>query len=448
MERQTALSGIQDFGITFSGRVMGLFLSLGIQSALARFLGPEGRGSLAVCMVFTTLLTLIFAFGCNTASTYFVASRKFTPSEGLMYTCIYGVLSSALAVAVGFMLLRSPFAFVKKASLSSFYLALCIIPISLIAETFVQVLSSLRRFGAFTTFSTLFSFVRLLLTVGLLGLLSWGVNGALLAVLIAHAMTIIVVSLFFFKNYQLSWVAPSLHRMGEILDYGIRFYPASISSIATIQIGTIILAFFATPEQIGLFAVASTLTFYVMMIPDTLSTILLPRVANDNSGRRLLITRCLRLTAMFCGGILLLMAIFARPIVIFFFSSAFTPAVPLVWILAIAIFFRAVSKVFVPYLMGSNHPGILSISYLAGMLVSFLGLVLLLPIFGLTGAAVGMMAGYLTIFILTLVAFWRFSGLSLREIWQFRLSDWDFLREFARPLYGRISRKWAYDPER
>jgi len=394
-------------------------------------------------MVFMTMLTLMFTVGCTTASTYFVASKKFTLSEGLIYTCIYGIIGSALAIAVGLVLLRLPLEFVKKASLPAFYLALCVIPISLMGQTFVQILSSLSRFGASTAFSALFNLGRLLMTVVFLGALSWGVNGALFAILLAHVMTVLSVCLFFFRNYRLPWVTPSLHRMGEMLNYGIRFYLASISSMVNIQIGTMILAFFASREEIGLFAVASTLTVYVMMIPDTLSTILLPRVAIDNSGRKLLIARCLRLTAAISGGILLLMAIFARPILVILFSSAFIPAIPLVWILTIAMFFRATSKVFVPYLIGSNHPGILSLSYSAGMVVSLVMMLLLLPAIGLPGAAIGMMAGYLTIFSVTLIAFCRFSGLDLREICQFRLSDW----EFVRPLYWRISRKWAYDEE-
>ncbi|MHC5172664.1 MAG: hypothetical protein ACYSPJ_02710 [Planctomycetota bacterium] len=60
--------------------------------------------------------------------------------------------------------------------------------------------------------------------------------------------------------------------------YGLRYYVGKISNQVNFQLGTLILAFFATQEQIGIFAVASQVTARAMLVPDALATVLMPRV--------------------------------------------------------------------------------------------------------------------------------------------------------------------------
>ena len=101
---------------------------------------------------------------------------------------------------------------------------------------------------------------------------------------------------------------------------------------------TMVLAFFATREEIGLFAVASMLTFQATVIPDVISTVLMPKVAGDGVGKKELVAQCFRLTAIICGILLLVIAVFAEPIVVVLFSPKFIPAVLLIRILSIGLF--------------------------------------------------------------------------------------------------------------
>ena len=94
-------SGIRDFSTVFSSRIVTLGAQLGIQSCLAWFLGPADRGSYAVCLMFATLLGLIFVVSLDVAGVYFVSSKRATLSEGITCTVLFGVISSALAIVVG-----------------------------------------------------------------------------------------------------------------------------------------------------------------------------------------------------------------------------------------------------------------------------------------------------------------------------------------------------------
>ena len=92
------MSGIRDFNLTLGSKIVTLVVAIGTQSCLAWLLGPEGRGSYAVCIVFATLLNIIFAIGCDIASLYFVSSGRFSISEGITHALIYGGIASVLAI--------------------------------------------------------------------------------------------------------------------------------------------------------------------------------------------------------------------------------------------------------------------------------------------------------------------------------------------------------------
>ena len=138
--------GIHDFSVTFAGKLVTIVTVLGTQSCLAWFLGPEGRGSYAVCVIFATVLSTIFVIGCDVASLYFVASGRFSISEGLTYSLIYGGLGSLLAIAAGLGILQLDFPFLSKAGRAAFHLALLSIPLSLFSLILLNLLTAVRHF--------------------------------------------------------------------------------------------------------------------------------------------------------------------------------------------------------------------------------------------------------------------------------------------------------------
>jgi len=403
-------------------------MAVGTESCLAWFLGPSGRGSYAVCLLFATLLSLVFGVGCDVASIYFVSSKRFSLSEGITYSLIYGGIGSGLAIIAGLILMQFPLSFFDKASPTSFYLALITVPVLLFALVFMGLLTAVQQFDWFAAVSILNGLVKLLLTVVFVWFLSWGVNGALLAIFTTDIITIGTTFVLFSRKYGTVLAKPSMKKIMDMLHYGARYYIGKVSNQMNFQIGTMILALFATKEEIGLFAVASVITARAMIIPDTLGTVLIPKIAGNKTGKMELVAQCSRLTAISCGALLLILAVFAKPIVMVLFSSAFLPAVPLIRIMAVGVFVRCSCKVFEPFLLGTDHPGTLSFSVTVGIIFNFIILILLLPMMGLIGAAVAVSAGYFVSSAFLASAFIRFSGLTLVETCHFRMSDWMLMR--------------------
>lgn len=417
-------TGIRDFQITFTSKLFLVFISLGTQSILAWILGPEGRGAYAVCVLFTMILGMVFIVGCDYAGIYFLAAKKLSVSEGVIYTLLFGIVGSILAVGVGLIIMTLPVPFLTKASTTQFQLSLVLIPVSVFSYTLLQLLTAIRQFGWFSIFSVITSFAQLLFTALFVFIMGCGVTGALFANISSASVSMLLTLSFLHSKYILKWPKISFQKLWDMFFYDIRHYVGKISNQINFEIGIFILALFATPREIGLFSVAVAIMMSLNIIPNTLENILIPRVAADPLGRPRLIIQIARMTGIVCAIILIILFLFADIIITIIFSPAFLPVVTLIRIMIPAILIRCTSKILVTYLIGKNNPGLVSISVAAGVITNFLLLYLLLPIHGIVGAAIAMAMSFIISSVFVLFFFLKNSGLNYLMLFRFKSQDW------------------------
>ncbi len=432
-------SGVKDFSVTLGGQAGKIGVGLVTQSILAWILGPADFGSLAVCLLFATLLYIICAVSCDIAAVYFVSSGRFSLSEGVVYTFLYGALSAALAITAGWFLIRLPIAFFRQAAPEDFRLALVFVPASLLGDVLPLLLTAIRRFKLFALLTVLRSVLQLFFTVILVVLVRGGVRGALWASIL-NANTVILVTLaIMVGKFGVRWVAPTGEKFRDMFIFGLRYYPGKLSNKMNLEIAPVLLAFFATRAEIGWFALAARITQLVEIIPDTMHAVLFPRVTIDREGRSRLVARSARVIGIVCAAILVILSVLAEPLVGIVFSPAFLPAVPFIRILAAGLIIRCLCKVLVPYLIGINHPGHASFAVIVGVAANLATILYLLPRVGVSAAPWSMTASYLVSSVYILVSFSHYSGLSLREVFSFRRSDWLEVENLVKTNWGRAA---------
>jgi O-antigen/teichoic acid export membrane protein len=433
MQTSRVSSGLRDVAITFGSQIASLALGLATQSALAWWLGTSGRGSYAACVVFITVLNVLFVVGFDVAIEVFVASRRFTVSEGVTYTFLCGALSSLIAVAAGLVALQWPFALLDKATPRQFLMALAWMPIGMVASILSRFPAALGKFALAGFVQVGQIALQLGLTLALVLGMGAGVEGAIAAGVISSVTVMAVVPLLLRREDDWRWVRPSLARLRETWSFGLRYYVGKVSNLATIEFGTVVVAMFVGKEEIGLFAVAAAVTARAEFIPNVIGTVILPRVAASEEGRPELVAQCARLTAATCAVFLGILVLFTEIFVRVLFSPAFLPAVPLIRIIALGTLVRCAAKVVVPYLISRNRPGLASTAVFSGMVVNIAVMLALLGRIGLPAAAIGVTVSHLVSSVILLAAFQRVSGMSFGRFWAFSRGDWEpVVRAFGR----------------
>ena len=429
-------SGARDTAITFFTRLSVMAASLGIQSALAWFLGPAGRGSYAVCILFAMMLTIVFTMSVDRAGQYLVASGRAKVVDGVLVTLTAGLTGSAIGVAVGYVLIQSGAEFFTKATPGAFKLSLILVPLNILTDSLVFLLIGLRRFAWMSRIAIARVSAHLLFTLVLIKGFNLGVNGALVALMIGNAVAIAFGLWFFRSHYGLAPKRLLRSDFSTLFSFGMRYWLANLGSQMNFRIGTLVLAWFVTTPEIGIFAAAASLVSRVLLIPDAIGAALLPRVASDPEGRSGLVAQVARLSLMVCGALLALLVLVSRPLVAVLFSPDFMSAVPLIWMIAVGMFAHAGSKVLVSYFMGINRPAICSWAVVSALAFNFAALMVLLPLTGLTGAAWAMTIGYLARTLVLVLSFRAVTRRGFKETWLPRRSDIALLVDLVR------SRKW------
>lgn len=432
-------SGIRDVFQTFGARVVTIVFGIGIQSCLAWFLQPSGRGSYAVCLVFASVIAVVCTFGIDVAGNYCIASRRFSLSEGIMSTLLLAGLGSAIGVAAGLIAVDSSLAFFSKASRTSFELAIVYIPLQIAALCTQQFLVAVMEFGFLSLMIVFQGAFQLVLVILLVAILRWDAEGALLSSVLSSAFINIATLIYLWHKYEIHFVKPKYEHIRAMIGYGARYYIASISNMLNVQLGQIFLGSSATRADVGLFSVGNDLTTRVTLLPDVMGNVIQPRIAGDPRGRPELTAKCARFTGLVCALIILGICVFSKPMVRKLFSPEFLPVVPIVWILSLGIVVRCCTKVLIPYLNGTNRPGVFSVATAVSVLVNLVSLVVLLPRIGVNGAAWAMTFGYWANGLILCAAFLRFSGMSVLEAFGPRYSDievWADLWNRARRRLG------------
>ena len=429
--------GMRDTVLTFVARIATTAIAFGGQLLLARLLDPEGRGSYAVCVQYASLLTVIFMLGVDSGSLYYVAAGKLTASEGAMTLLIYTLLASAVAVPAGFLLMHTGWEYFQKAEPLSFYLMVATIPLAFYSSSLIYFLTSLREFSWSAILSIGQSVLSVVALVVFVWLLGWGVNGALAVLITLEIAGLAATWAILRRRHGLRWLWPTRESLRKVLGFGIRYYFGKVSNLVNFQLGTLVLAFFATEAEIGLFAFGLTLVDRVQLMPDTLTTVLMPRVFSDAKGRVDLVTQCNRIVIVLTGAALVVLAVLAQPLFTLVVPR-FLPAVIIMWILVPGVWIRCASKLFVPYLQSQNRVGVASIAVAAGAVVNIAILVGLMPYLGIQAAALSVVGSYVVSATILVVAFHRVSGMSVRDAWLPHRSDLEWFWQGVMGFWLRL----------
>ena len=397
-------------------RVAVLTISIVGQGLLAYALLPEGRGAYALCVLVASLAGVVMAAGADRGAQYFVMTERTSVSQGVavgLTVCVFGSLAAA---ALLIPMIQSELPFFQKASARSFYLALALSPFICFSSVIRLQIAGFRRFLYLTVLTSLQSGMNVLMIVVLVGWLSLGVDGAILALGSGHVMVILAGLAHMRRHHHLRLEKPQIDSLVRVLGYGLREHVGQIIRAVDSRIGALLLGMIAGRSEIGLFAAGSALMSRVGVIPDAVSISLLPRIARHGDGRVELTTFCARVCWWSTAGIFLVWISLSTPFTRILLSDSFLPVVPLTWIIGLGFVVYSGADIFMAYFRGVNRPGVCSWAMWIGLCVNVVLFFPLYAAFGLTGMAWAMTIGLVCRSAQLVWMFRRASGMSFKTI--------------------------------
>ncbi len=448
-----SLSAVDTLFTSVAVDVLGLFSAV----ALARILGPVGRGEFGLFVAIGSTVTLFTGFSLATGITYFVARGTELASltgRMIVFLVVQGLLASLILVALWNVGLLAP-RLTSVAPITSFALLVGFVVLSSAAALWRATLIGRRQ---------IIRANRRYLTAAVLGvsasltvLLAWRSSSPRFVLTALYVIAVVVSGITAFL-FVLAARAPApgllsdrrtggledRPALGRVLRFSLPAYLGDVLQLANYRLDLLFVSYYVGATQLGIYSLAVAAAHIVWFVPRAVATVILPGTAFEQneverSGARA--AQGARMALWGSIGVCCLLATTGRFLLPLVFGAGFRESYDMLLALLPGVALFGLVVVLASYVIGMGKPR-LNLYVSAAAFAVTLGLDLrLIPPFGGMGAAVASSASYSTSAILTIVVFHRLSGVSVAEALLPRRGDMDrgmsALRS-ALPSRGRV----------
>lgn len=412
---------------------------IGLASSIlvARCLSVTDRGYYALLTYFAVIVYTLTQLGWAEAVIY-RTRRHGVPVRTAFSTGLLANGGLALAAALICLALREPIshAFLDDVRASAFVLAALAAPLLALGDLLRGVARAIDRFDLQNSYS-------LLQSAGMLGGLALALpvlGGALAAAIGTYfAVQLALVAVFGLRLAALVGFEPRVDR-GEAaasVGYGWNLYLQNLLIILHERVDLFLLAWLGVAAfDIGLYATAAAIVAQLRVLPGAIGVAILPQLAGaaDSEAARLT-AAVIRPSALLMLAIAAALAPIGAVAIPLFFGASYAATVEPFLILLPGVAAVAISRVLARYFAAINRLRGMLVLGASVLVLNVLLNLLLIPRWGIEGAAVASLVSYSAEAIALVAMFLSASGQKLREALFPRASDFTpYLERLRRAL--------------
>jgi len=394
---------------TFLTQVVSLVIGVANAAIVARWLGPEGKGSLALALLIPSTLALFLSGGIPAANVYFVGSRRLSVAQVTqnatllaLVGVVAGLILTALGLATGLLQRLAP-----SVPASLIVLATVGLPGAVVNSFFSAILQGMQRIRTVNVITFLQSILTLGLTILLVIGLGWGINGAVVAAVGAALGVTILLA------WQV-WRAGGRLRphydsaiLRQTLAFGLRGYVGNLLQFFNYRLDLFIVGILLGPAAVGIYTAAVALAELLWHLPNAVSFVIFPKAsASRTEDLNRLTPRIFALTLgiTVVGGIFI--ALLGRQLIQTIYSDLFLAAYQPLLALLPGVILLGGGKVLTNEIAGRGFVHYDSVNAGLALVLTVIFDLLLIPRWGVLGASWASTIAYSAIF-LTAVLFYR-----------------------------------------
>ena len=407
---------VRDSASVLGTQIAMTVLSIGTSVITARALGPHDRGLFQLLVLLPTTLANFVKFGIPQANVYFMRRRGASAADVASNSVWFAlVLGSGLAVVAYLARDWMLAPFLREAPPATIPAVLVLVPCVLLQAFFSGVLQAEQRFGEYN-FQQLMP--TLLALVGMpvaLVVLRTGLVGAIVTqTLIAIAVTV--------------WLAVRVHRTAPLrlgwnrelargmLGFGGKSYLQTLASTLHFRVDQYMIAMFLDPAQVGLYAVAVNLTNLLLKLPDATGIVLYPRLAAAADRDAHAQTTAVCRHTLFIMAVAGLGYVVAGPTAIrILYGQAYVGAIRPMLLMLPGIIMVSLYLLLTRNFTSRNRQQVNIVAAGAALAINVGLNCVLIPRYGISGAAISTAVSYSVAALILLVMFVRESGYTVAQ---------------------------------
>lgn len=400
------------------GALLGKLLSFLYRVVVSR-LGEQAYGELSIAIALFGILNVIALLGLETGLMKFISTYLVTDDtkkiKGSIYfsTGLVFVISVLLAILAFIQSQWIAIAIFKTSELAPLIKIFAItLPFESLRALIIAIFNAHQVVKYDVYWRVLFENALRIVAAIILIQMGYGIIGAAFAYLISIIISYVFFTAILVKKlpYLTSSVHPAVYENQKLMIYSL---PLVFNVLALFLLGwvdSLLIGYLRTPAEVGIYNVAVPASRLLLIIPTALTTIYIPAVitvknsAEDFRNLYMRTTKWILFTTLL---IALWMIAYASEIVTLFFTTAYLAAVPSLIILVIGFFFYGLSFTSRDILLSYDKSLTVSLAVIIGAVINTILCYLLIPPYGINGAAIASALIYIGISIVYYFATYR-----------------------------------------
>ncbi len=391
---------LKDISHTFTCQVLGFLFGIGSSILLNRLLGPEGKGRFVAIIVVPQLIVAFTHMGYGVSSSYFIGKKKYSSGDVFKSDLLLSIIIGSVGALAGYFLYLKLFpeepTFYRLTPLLLVFTGLWFyyFPDILLGKgkLFTQNLWNLAKH--IMKFALIFLFLTIFINK---------LEGAISAVLLVNG--ILFISSFFVlsKVINLKGRVNSSY-LKDGFSFGHKVFFAELLGFLNYRFDIILLKLFSTSSQIGFYSTATFMAETLWLLPGAVSLVLYTKLVTGEKTEEVT-PGVLKNTFLLIVFAALVLLFIARPLIRIFYTDAFLPAFLPFAILLPGVVLLAIPKVLASHFIGVwGKPELIMKGRIASVVTNVVLSIVLIPRYGMYGAAFGSTLAYMieSIFILSI----------------------------------------------
>ena len=414
------------FGTAALGAVQGIIIS--------RFIGPEGTGqfymAISICITVVTFLI----FGLSQSNIYFLNHHRVSVEQIIVNSIVFSLVLGALSSIGVYLLFTFGREFTGQFSLwvrTIFSIGILFLFMRSVVRPILIARMHVVQYNA----SQILVIGFMVLALASLAYFGSITAGSALVVYSGAQVVGAFIIIYFLRAHISLRLMPDIRLFWRTLKYGFQLHMVNLLLILDLNISMIFIGLLMPGEfaELGFYSRAVAICGLIRFIPSSFSSLLYSHWAQIDDERKVRqLERVLRVCLILGIVILGIIALLGKEIIILLYGKVFTPAYAPLMFLAFQQVFWMLSKVFQSMFSASGKAMFSTYSLSVANALSILGLVFMIPRFGITGAAATVAVSQLVCVIINIALAKRQFNISILDSMRVTTDDVRYLMQEMR----------------
>jgi O-antigen/teichoic acid export membrane protein len=397
--------GIKAIGQTILARILIQALNAGTGILTARLLLPTGRGELAAITLWSQFLAGLTTFGIPSALIYHIRNRPKQTGDFLGNGLVMSLGLSCAAGLVGVLCMPH---WLHQYPLWAIHAAQWFLLVTPLCGTALVLRAALEASGAFTL-SNLSQLLNPSVTLGLLlfflAIHRFNTITASCAYIFA-ALPVFVVLAWHARTLLAGSRDLSRATSKVLLGYGLRSYGVDLLGTLALQVDQVIVVGFLKASELGVYVVMLSLSRVLNVFQASVVMVLFPKAAGRNQETALALTaRAARVSTLITGCCAAVVALLGPLLLRILYGREYADSIGSLRMLLVEVTLSGCVFVLAQAFMALGRPGMVTLLQAAGLSISIPIMLVLVPRWGIAGAALALLLSTTARFLLVLGSF-------------------------------------------